>query len=357
MKNILMVFLPLFILFASCTKSDLPALKPESSKELMIINQDSSKFGGYVNCGIAGKVDGTGLYFQFIASSIEGEVTITNLKYRINVNDGSKPFTMFTMYDGYSNAPRDILVTGNEVEFTNMKCVIPEGDNGRYSGVGLTYSGIGRNGVVSGRTVSSVTLISVTYVDRYGHSKTVNPNLKSPDRMSTYSYMWLNPQYYQNTMNGLSIGQNRVFWQAFSSHGGDHLLKEVPLRIKTVDCSIGTVPQVSVMMYDGGPYTGPYPILPANVTRINDSTIIVKLPQPLLVKKESMASVTFFVDVQSMTITPNTKLRTSLGNLKYLKYTEVATGIEFLAQNEQFMWMTYYYSPWNIDDYYLELYP
>lgn len=355
MKRIFTAFLPLVIIFASCKKSEV--INPESSKELKIINWDSSKFGGYVNCGSAGLVDGAGLYYQFIAPSEQGEITITNFVYHINVNDGSKPFTMISMYDGYGGPQKDILVNGSDIEFSNMRCVVPEGDNGRYYGASLTYSGIGRNGVVSGRTVSSVTLVSLTYVDRNGYKKTIQPNLKSPNRMSAFSYLWLNPQYYQNSMNGLSVGQNMIFQQALTSVGGDHLLKEIPLNIRTTDCTMGIIPQISVSLYDGGNTNWPLPIIPTNVIRINDSLVVIKLLQPFLVKKGNMANITFYSQVQSISNISTARLKTSLGNLKHLKYIEVATNTEFLLQNEQFMWMQYYYSPYNILDYYLELYP
>ncbi len=354
MKKISTVIILITLFAISCKKVDI--IPPESSKELKIVTWDSSKFGGYLNCGTAGLVDGSGLTYQLIASSEEGEVTVTNYVYHINVNDDSKPITMMSMYDGYTGVTRDILVTASEVEFSNMKGVVPEGDNGRYFGASLTYSGIGRNGVVSGRTISSVTLKSVTYVDRYGHKKTIYPNLKSPDRMSAYSYMYLQPLFYGNSQNGLHVGQNKIFEQAFNSVGGDHFLKEIPLKLKTVDCLIGTIPQISIGVYEDG-NTAPIPIVPATVNRINDSIFIVKLPQELKVKTQKITIVTFYCDVQSIIMTSDTKLRTSLGDLRYLKYAEIATGTEFLLQNENFMWTRYYYSPNNIDQYYSELYP
>ncbi len=354
MKKILTALLPIVIISVSCRKTDV--IPPESSKTLKIIGWDSlSKYGGYVNCGIAGNVDADGISFNFVASSIEGAVQITNYKFHINVNDGSKPITTFTMWDNFGQT-RNILVTGNDVEFSGMSDFVPEGDNGRWFGASLSYSGIGRNGVVSGRTTTSVTLVSYTYRDQQGLLKTVHPNLTSRQRMSVYSYMWLQPQYYASTQNGLSVGQNRIFQQAFNSIGGDHFLKEVPLKIKMVDCSMGVVPQISVGVWEDG-NTLPVPITPANVVKVDDSTFIVKLPQQVRVRKDKITMIDFYGQVQSMTITLNTKLRTSMGNLRYLKYTEIATGTEFSTQNEFFMWMWYYISPFNIDQYYLELYP
>lgn len=354
MKNIIIILTIITIIVSSCRKTEV--IPPVSSKELKIIGWDSlSKYGGYINCGVAGNVDADGISFNFVASSVQGAVTIINYKFHINVNDGSKPITTFTMWNNLGEQ-RNLLVTSNDVEFSGMNDFVPEGDNGRWFGASLSYSGIGRNGVVSGKTTSSVTLVSYTYRDQQGLLKTVKPNLTSKKRMSVYSYLWLNPQFYAYSQNGLFIGTNRIFQQAFISVGGDNLLKEIPLKIKTTDCSMGIIPQISVGVYEDG-NTFPVLITPTTVVKVDDSTFIVKLPQQVMIKKQKNTMIDFYGQVQSMTITPNTRLRTSLGNLKYLKYVEIATGIEFSTPNEDFMWIAYYYSPLNIDQYYLELYP
>lgn len=360
------IVLAFALLFGSCKKET----PPPSSKELDLINFDSLGYWpGYIACGNTGNVDADWLNFTFATSSIEGEVTITDYRYRIENNTpGALPITSMSMWsdkDGHQN----VAVTGPYVTFSNMNNFVPVGDNGRLFSLSLTYSGIGRNNVVPGQTTCQVILESVTYKDRFGLYKTKQINKAGRKKMLTHSFLSFSYYYIiPNVLSGLRTGIIQCYEKSFSvitasnTTNGSIALESIPLKYKTSGCIItGSAGMPNVYMAIRQNATGQYitsGLVLMSCTRINDSVLVVAIPPSYAsITNKNGITATFYMDVASIdSAAPDPFLRVGLSDIKRLSFLDKITNTRYTTQNEDYLYWRYYWNQYqtpisNLDDY------
>lgn len=353
MKKILsLIFIFVSFLSAGCQKDT--TVQPISSGDLTCAFNGVRPVSSYVYAGDVGKV-GTSEYDNqlYIFQAESGLVVIKQYNFRINVNDGSRPIAMLRstyynddLYDAFNMAPRkkqlQVLVDGfgsQDISFKEVSDTvryIPNfGHNVAKYDFDIIYSDMITGNMTSGKTRVSLTLVSVEY-EKDGIRKTLTLNLKNRDRMLVYSH--LNSGGDFRLPGSLKLGMNKLCTMPFSSYGGDNLLEEFPLKIIPINCKIGSVPKISVAIYDSV-ISGTPSIIPAGVTVCENNIFKITLPTPYLVKDSHDVFVEFYVDVSEIgTPAQNTSLEVWHANLKYYTWKEMKTGTVFSVENEFFVW-------------------
>lgn len=350
------IILAIGLLLTSCKKE----VAPPSSKVLDLIQFDSLGYWpGYIACGNTGNTNADWINFTFAASSLEGEVTITQYVYHIETNTpGALPITTMSMWsDNVGN--RSVIVTGSEVVFSNMNNFVPVSDNGVQFSVSFTYSGIGRNKVVAGQTTCQVVLDRVTYVDRYGLSRTKEIGLRSRKKMLTHSFLSFGDGYRGVvTRNGLHVGMVYCYDKSFNvitsggSSTGSIALETIPLRYKTSGCTLtkdqNGLPIVYMVVRENTGQSSTSAINVMSCTKINDSTVGVIIPPSYApVTNKIGITTTFYMNVSSIDSTdPGAFLRVGLGDPKALSFLDKITNTRYTIQNEAYMYLYWYY--WSV---------